>query len=89
MKPMRSVQQQIEQLDYIGDMVRQLARMASEDDQNLLTYILNTAAFEVEDQKRIKSRSLASNDDGSSNVLGDGSDNAARTALNAASQFKL
>ncbi len=85
MKPMRTAEQQIEQLDYIGDMVRQLARMASEDNQNLLTYILNTAAFEIEDQKRLKRSALASNDRGSS----DGSDNPARAALNSASQFKF
>jgi hypothetical protein len=84
MKPIRSAEQQIEQLDYIGDMVRQLARMASEDNQNLLTYILNTAAFEIEDQKRIKRSSLVSNDRGS-----DDRNNAARSALNTASQFKL
>ena len=84
MKPMRSVEQQIEQLDYIGDMVRQLARMASEDNQSLLTYILNTAAFEIEDQKRIKRSSLVSNDRGSDDRY-----NTTRSALNTASQFKL
>jgi hypothetical protein len=80
MKPMRTAEQQIEQLDYIGDMVRQLARMASDDNQKLLTYILNTAAFEIEDQKRIKRSALVSNDGGY---------NAARSTLNTASQFKL
>ena len=80
MKPMRTAQQQIEQLDYIGDMVRQLARMASEDNQQLLTYILNTAAYEIEDQKRVKRGALASNDRGH---------DTARTTLNTASQFKL
>lgn len=84
MKPMRTAEQQIEQLDYIGDMVRQLARMASEDNQNLLTYILNTAAFEIEDQKRIKRGAMASNDPGS-----DSGNDPARTSLNTASQFKL
>ena len=39
MKPIKTINQQIDQLEYIGDMVRQLARMASEDNQNLLTYI--------------------------------------------------
>jgi hypothetical protein len=84
MKPMRTAEQQIEQLDYIGDMVRQLARMASDDNQSLLTYILNTAAFEIEDQKRIKRSSLVSNDPGSDNR-----NDAARAALNTTSQFKL
>jgi hypothetical protein len=84
MKPMRTAEQQIEQLDYIGDMVRQLARMASEDNQNLLTYILNTAAFEIEDQKRLKRSAMASNDPGLDNR-----DDSARAALNTASQFKL
>jgi hypothetical protein len=84
MKPMRTAQQQLEQLDYIGDMVRQLARMASDDNQNLLTYILNTAAFEIEDQKRLKRSALVSNDQGS-----DKSYDASRPTLNAASQFKL
>ena len=84
MKPIKTINQQIDQLEYIGDMVRQLARMASEDNQNLLTYILNTAAFEIEDQKRIKRSALASNDPGSDNRH-----DTARTALNTASQFKL
>jgi hypothetical protein len=84
MKPMRTAEQQIEQLDYIGDMVRQLARMASADNQNLLTYILNTAAFEIEDQKRIKRSALVSNDLGS-----DSRNDPTRTTLNTASQFKL
>ena len=80
MKPMRTAQQQIEQLDYIGDMVRQLARMASEDNQQLLTYILNTAAYEIEEQKRLKRGALVSNDRGH---------DPASTALNTASQLKL
>ena len=84
MKPVKTINQQIEQLDYIGDMVRQLARMASEDNQNLLTYILNTAAFEIEDQKRLKRSALASNDPGLDNRH-----DSTRTALNTASQFKL
>jgi hypothetical protein len=84
MKPMRTAEQQIEQLDYIGDMVRQLARMASDDNQNLLTYILNTAAFEIEDQKRLKRSALASNDSGLDNR-----NDSARTALNTPGQFKL
>ncbi len=84
MKPMRTAEQQIEQLDYIGDMVRQLARMASEDNQSLLTYILNTAAFEIEDQKRIKRSALVSNDPGL-----DSRDDATRASLNTASQFKF
>lgn len=78
MKPLRTAAQQIEQLDYIGDMVRQLARMASEDGQNLLTYILNTAAFEIEDQKRIKRGLMISNDRG---------DNTASAALDSARQL--
>jgi hypothetical protein len=84
MKPMRTAEQQIEQLDYIGDMVRQLARMASEDNQNLLTYILSTAAYEIEDQKRIQRSAMASNDPGLDNR-----NDPASTTLNAASQFKL
>jgi hypothetical protein len=84
MKPVKTIHQQIEQLDYIGDMVRQLARMASDDNQNLLTYILNTAAFEIEDQKRLKRSALASNDPGLDNR-----NDSARTALNTSSQFKL
>jgi hypothetical protein len=84
MKPLRTAEQQIEQLDYIGDMVRQLARMASDDNQNLLTYILSTAAYEIEDQKRIKRSAMASNDAGLDNR-----NDASRTALNTTSQFKL
>jgi hypothetical protein len=84
MKPMRTAEQQIEQLDYIGDMVRQLARMASEDEQNLLTYILNTAAFEIEDQKRIKRSAMVSNDPGLDNR-----NHPASTTFNSASQFKF
>lgn len=78
MQNFRTVEQQIEQLDYIGDMVRQLARMASEDNQSLLTYILNTAVYEIEDQKRIKRGALVSNDRGN---------NAARTTFNSARQL--
>ena len=89
MKPMKTIHQQIEQLDYIGDMVRQLARMASEDNQNLLTYILNTAAFEIEDQKRLKRTAMASNDPGSENKGSDNRNNPARTALDTSGQFKL
>jgi hypothetical protein len=81
MKPMRTLEQQIDQLDYLGDMVRQLARMASEDEQNLLTYILNTAAFEIEDQKRAIRSALVSNDRGSS----ERGNNAAGTTFNSAS----
>ena len=67
MKPMRSVRQQNEQLDYLGDMVRQLARMASEDQHNLLAYILNTAVYEIEDLKRIRQTHLANSAENSSN----------------------
>jgi hypothetical protein len=59
MQPMRSNRQIAERLDYIGSMVRELARMANDDNHALLTYILNTALFEIEEQKSLRTQSSA------------------------------
>jgi hypothetical protein len=56
MQPLRSNRQVVEKLDYMGSMVRELARMASDDHHSLLTYILNTALFEIEEQKLLRSQ---------------------------------
>ncbi len=80
MTPKRTARQEIEQLEYIGDMIRQLSRMAAEDDHRLLCYILNTASFEIEDLKRVRREAGVSNDRGH---------NTAGAALNTARQFKL
>jgi hypothetical protein len=55
MKPMRSNRQELETLDYLGDMLAELALMAQRDNHRLLGYILHTGMLEVEAQKRLRS----------------------------------
>jgi hypothetical protein len=52
MHPMRSNRQVLERLDYMGSMIREMSRLSAEDNHQLLSYILNTALFEIEDLKR-------------------------------------
>ncbi|NJR13581.1 MAG: hypothetical protein HC779_04275 [Phyllobacteriaceae bacterium] len=54
MRNIRTARQQMETLDYMGDMLAQLAAMSSRDNHRLLSYILHTASIEIEDLKRLR-----------------------------------
>jgi hypothetical protein len=54
MQPVRSTKQELETLDYLGDMSEQLARMAARDHHRLLSHLFHIAGVEVEELKRIR-----------------------------------
>jgi hypothetical protein len=62
MQPLRSNKQVLERLDYIGSMVRELSRLSADDNHALLSYILNTALFEIEDLKKQRETSRRQGD---------------------------
>jgi hypothetical protein len=56
MQPVRSPTQELETLDYLGDMLTEMARMAARDRHRLLSHLLYVASVEVDELKRIRGR---------------------------------
>lgn len=54
MRQVRTSRQELQTLDYMGDILSEIAAMAGRDNHKLLGYILNSALIEIEDLKRLR-----------------------------------
>jgi hypothetical protein len=54
MRNIRTTRQELETLDYMGDLVAELTTMATRDNHRLLSYILYSASIEIDELKRLR-----------------------------------
>ncbi|MCU0830307.1 MAG: hypothetical protein MUC58_02110 [Rhizobiaceae bacterium] len=62
MRPVRTVQQELQTLAYLGDMLEQMGAMAAADNHRLLSYILHTACLEVDALRQTRQHMTLSGD---------------------------
>jgi hypothetical protein len=55
MQPVRTPKQELQTLDYMADLIRELTRMAARDQHRLLGYLLHSATIEIDELKRLRS----------------------------------